>query len=58
LLLGWVRHARQQGLRAHHHPGDAIAALRRLLLDEGALYRAGLIRRAETFDRGDLTARQ
>jgi hypothetical protein len=29
-----------------------------LLLDEGALYRAGLIRRAETFDRGDLTARQ
>ena len=29
----------QQRLRAHHHAGNAVAALRRLLLDEGALDR-------------------
>ena len=33
----------QQRLRPHDHAGDAVAALRGLLFDEGALHRAGLV---------------
>ena len=44
----------QQGLGPHHHAGDAIAALRRLLLDEGALDRRRRLDRAKAFKGGDL----
>ena len=37
--------ALEQRLRPHDHPGDAVAALRRLLVDEGALHRARASRR-------------
>jgi hypothetical protein len=37
-------------LRPHHHAGDAIAALRRLLLNEGALQRPGIFHRAKPLD--------
>ena len=46
----------QQGLRPHHHAGDAVAALRRLLVDEGLLQLAGPLGRAEALDRGDAPA--
>src|SRR6266446_5201674 len=39
----------EQALRAHHHPRDAIAALRRLLVDERALHRTRILDRAEAF---------
>ena len=48
----------QQGLGAHHHAGDAISALRRLLLDEGALDRRRRLDRPEAFQGGDLLAFQ
>ena len=60
---GWAPYARgsrsseaagsrlQQRLRPHHHAGDAVAALRRLLGDEGLLHRAGRLDRAEPLDR-------
>ncbi len=38
----------------HDHAVDAVAALHRLLLDEGALHRMRLLRRAEAFERHDL----
>ena len=41
----------QQRLRPHHHAGDAVAALRRLLLDEGALDRRRRLDGAEAFQR-------
>ena len=47
------RVAVEQRLRAHYHAGDAIAALRRLLIDEGLLQRARLVFRAKPFDRRD-----
>ena len=40
----------QQRLGAHDHSGDAITALRRLLVDEGALQRAGILDRAQSLD--------
>src|SRR5438874_2829160 len=40
----------------HDHAVDAIAALRRLLLDEGALHRMRLLRRAEPFQGHHLLA--
>ena len=46
----------EQCLRAHHHAGDAIAALRRLLLDECPLHGAGILDRAEPLDGSDLAA--
>ncbi len=39
-----LRIALEQRLRAHHHAGNAKAALRGLLLDESALHRAGIAR--------------
>jgi hypothetical protein len=48
---GWVG---QTNIRANGHPGDAIAALRRLLSDEGRLQRMRMIGRAEALDREDL----
>ena len=39
LLVRGCRIASQQRLRAHDHAGDAVAALRRLLVDEGPLQR-------------------
>ena len=48
----------QQGLRPHHHAGDTIAALRRLLLDEGALDRRRRLDRSQAFERRDLPALQ
>ena len=46
----------QQRLRPHHHSGNAVAALRRLLFHEGALDRRGRIDRAQTFKRRHLLA--
>ncbi len=42
--------ALQQRLGAHDHPGDAVAALRRLLVDERALQGSRLGQRAQAFD--------
>src|SRR6266516_3738564 len=54
LLLGRLRNAVEDLLRGHDHAVDAIAALRRLLLDEGALQRMRVVDRAEPLDRGDV----
>src|SRR4051812_9268694 len=51
-----ARLALEERLRAHHHAGNAVAALRRLRLDECLLHRPGLLRRAETFYRADLAS--
>ncbi len=48
----------QERLGAHHHPGDAVAALRGLLLFEGRLDRAGALPRPQAFDRPDPAAGQ
>ncbi len=40
--------------RFHDHAVDAVAALGGLFLDEGALHRMRLLRRAEAFERDDL----
>src|SRR5262249_34073695 len=53
-----------KGRRLHDHAVDAVAALRRLLLDEGALHWVRPLRRAEAFERdylllcGDLRQRR
>src|SRR5438132_5287562 len=44
----------EQRLRPHHHAGDAIAALRRLLLDEGFLHRPWIVDRAQALHGPDL----
>ena len=54
--IGRLRISLQQRLRAHHHAGDAVAALRRLLLHEGALDRRRRLEGAEAFQRRDLLA--
>ena len=46
----------QQRLRPHHHAGDAVAALRRLLFHEGALDRRRRLDGAEAFQRRHLLA--
>src|SRR5258708_1405856 len=40
------------------HAGNAVAALRRLLLDESGLQRVGLLKRPKTFERDDLGLRK
>src|SRR6516225_1954628 len=45
----------QQSMRTHHHAWDAIAALRGLDFDEGALDWRRLGRRAEPLQRRDLS---
>src|SRR5947209_4657784 len=52
--FAWMRLGVEQRLGAHDHAVDAIAALRRLLFDEGALQRMRLLDRTEPFERGDL----
>ena len=52
--FGRMRHAVEQLLGRHDHAVDAVAALRRLLVDERLLQRMRLVDRAETFDGGDL----
>ena len=47
---------REQRRAGHHHAGDAIAALRRLLGDERRLQRMRLVRRAQALDRRHLLA--
>src|SRR6478609_5554702 len=56
LVIGWLWILLQQGLRPHHHPGDAEAALRRLLFHEGALDRRGRLNGSETLQRRHLLA--
>ena len=56
LRLARGRLVLEQRLRAHHHAGNAVAALRSLQLDERALHRPGLFRGAETLERGDAPA--
>jgi hypothetical protein len=51
ILLRRFRIALEQRLRAHDHAGDAVAALRGLVLDERALQRPGMLGGAEAFDR-------
>src|SRR6266478_10071688 len=48
----------EQSLRPHHHAGNAVAALRGLLGDEGALHWAGIIGAAQSLHRSDLSAFQ
>src|SRR5271169_722670 len=47
----------QQRSRAHQDAGDAITALQRLLVDEGALQRVGPLRISEALDGRDLLVR-
>src|SRR5436853_2213992 len=49
-----ARLALEERLRAHHHAGNAVAALRGLRLDEGLLHRSRLLSRAKAFYRADL----
>ncbi len=56
LLVGRLGIPLQQRLRPHHHAGDAIAALRRLLFHEGALDRRRRLDGAEPFQRRHLLA--
>src|SRR5882672_1559196 len=44
----------EQRLGQHDHAGDAVAALRRLLLNESGLQRVRSLDGAEAFERGDL----
>ncbi len=48
----------QQRMRPHHDARNTVTALRRLLLDEGALDRGRAIGRAESLQRRDLLAGQ
>ncbi len=56
LLLRSDRVVVEQRLRPHHHAGDAVAALRRLLVEKGLLHRARLAAGAEALDRRDRAA--
>src|SRR5262249_1238821 len=56
LAVTGLRIPLQQGLRPHHDAGNAVAALRGLLLDEGALDCRRLRRRAQAFERRHLLA--
>src|SRR5215467_12133371 len=58
LRLGRFLVAGDKRRRLHDHAVDAVAALRRLLLDESALHRMRLLRRAEPFERHDLLLRR
>src|SRR5215207_3287714 len=46
----------QQGGRRHHHAGDAVAALRRLLVEKGLLDGMWIVKRTQSLQRGDLLA--
>src|SRR6266540_7412982 len=52
--LARPRIAIEQLFRRHDHATNAVAALRRLLLDEGTLQRMRLVERADAFYRRDL----
>src|SRR4030088_2472717 len=54
LRFGGMRRAVEDGFGAHDHAVDAVAALRRLLGDEGLLQRMRPVHAAEAFDRHDL----
>src|SRR5262245_37232441 len=54
ILHGRYRISIDQRLRRHDHAVDAIAALGRLLGDEGALQRIRLVDCSQAFNRGDL----
>jgi hypothetical protein len=56
LLIAGLGIPLQERLRAHHHSGDAIAALCGLLLHEGALDRRRLRNGAQAFERRHLLA--
>ena len=58
LLVGRLGISPQQRLRPHHHAGDAVAALRRLLFHESALDRRRRLDGAETLQRRHLLALQ
>jgi len=51
-----LRIAVEQVGRRHDHAARAIAALSRLLIDEGLLQRVRLVERAEPFERGHLVS--
>src|SRR5215510_4675665 len=50
--------AREQRHRFHDHAIDAVAALRRLCIDEGLLHRMRPLRRAQALERDDLLCRR
>lgn len=58
LCLARIRFRLQQSLGAHHHAGNAIAALSCLPGDERRLHRAGPFDRTEALDRYDLPSFQ
>src|ERR1700730_4244739 len=54
LGLAWLLVAVEQRFGQHDHAGDAVAALHRLLRDEGGLQRVRPLDGTEAFERGDL----
>ena len=55
LVVAGVRHSCPAALsQRHNHAVHAVAALRRLLLDERRLQRVRMLERAQAFERGDL----
>ena len=54
LVVSRMRIDQQQCLSAHHHAGNAVAALGRLFVDEGLLQLVRLALFEQAFKRGDL----
>src|SRR5674476_1405570 len=52
--FGWYFGPFQERSYGDHHAVDAVAALRRLLVKKGLLYRMRVLRCAESFHRGDV----
>src|SRR5262249_37887969 len=52
--VAWLLVGGEQRGRFHHHAVDAVAALRRLRVDERLLHRMRALWRAEAFERDDL----
>lgn len=53
-IVGNVLRPVEKRFRPHHHAGNAVAALRRLLFDEGLLKGTGMVGGPKTFQRRNL----
>src|SRR6185312_3428707 len=58
LCVARVRVLQQERMRAHHHAGDAVAALRSLLIHESTLQRTWVVNGPEAFESRDLFSRE
>ena len=56
IVLGGILISREQRRRTDQHTGEAIAALARLLCQQGSLQRMRIVLRAEPFDGGYVAA--